>query len=526
MGNTEKRKRKRINTETRTERRTRTKRRTRTRTKRKAASRRRQELPFHLGLLVEESFMREMNIKRSKLAWRKGKMYIKGSCPLRLASLLLRQRTQNLCRSWTGGSEMKRRVRKVSRGRDFQLSGKELKNQTGWASKFSEIWLTRKRTRRKDLITIRWTRRRSGVNILELMQYLPALLWQKAILKVFPDHWKKTLGRRERKNRNLRNDVMTNQERKIRIKKGKSRVMESRKTRKKRRKGKRKRRIKVSTRKAGKINQKTIIRTISLCVVTINFRLFPRKTVLVQPPRELPKSERTLKLMVSCMGVGRAASDVKAESKEHKLNGSIEGQPLFGVKAKASSVIPGADQIAEASKKSLFSVKARTSSVVPRADQIAETSKEPLFSVKAKATPIPGADQIAETSKEPLFNVKAKSSSVIPGADHVAEASKKPSFSVKAKASPVIPGADQIAETSKKPPHPDSKYLSQILSVPKVDDWSGYDDQEWLLSGSKRTRPKSAETCLDEVSQEHCVWSEALQIDSADVCALPYVIPY
>ncbi|XP_059318331.1 uncharacterized protein LOC132068680 [Lycium ferocissimum] len=126
---------------------------------------------------------------------------------------------------------------------------------------------------------------------------------------------------------------------------------------------------------------------------------------------------------------------------------------------------------------------------------------------------------------QPLFSVKAKAPSPIPGADQIAEASKKPLFSVKAKASSVIPGADQIAEASKRPPHPDSKYLSQILTIPKMDDWSGFDDQEWL-SGSKRTPAKDAEMCPDEVNKEHCVWSEALQIDSADICALPYVIPY
>ncbi|KAK4353961.1 hypothetical protein RND71_026155 [Anisodus tanguticus] len=139
------------------------------------------------------------------------------------------------------------------------------------------------------------------------------------------------------------------------------------------------------------------------------------------------------------------ATDTKVENKEHKLNGSIEGQPLFSVKAKV--------------------------------------------------------------------------------ADQIAEASKKPPVSVKARASSVIPGADQIAEASKRP-HPDSKFLSQILSVPKMDDWSGFDDQEWLLSGSKRTPAKDAEMRPDEVDTEYCVWSEALQIDSADVCALPYVIPY
>ncbi|RVW21428.1 hypothetical protein CK203_108813 [Vitis vinifera] len=37
-------------------------------------------------------------------------------------------------------------------------------------------------------------------------------------------------------------------------------------------------------------------------------------------------------------------------------------------------------------------------------------------------------------------------------------------------------------EASAKQPHPDSKYLSQILSVPKIEECSNFDDQEWLFS--------------------------------------------
>ncbi|XP_055813571.1 uncharacterized protein LOC129883046 [Solanum dulcamara] len=94
----------------------------------------------------------------------------------------------------------------------------------------------------------------------------------------------------------------------------------------------------------------------------------------------------------------------------------------------------------------------------------------------------------------------------------------------KPKTSSMSPGADHIAETSKRPPHPDSKYLNQILSVPKMDEWSGFDDQEWLF-GSKSTLVRKPDVCLDEV-KDHRVWSEALRIESADVYALPYVIPY
>ncbi|CAN4104597.1 unnamed protein product [Withania somnifera] len=103
--------------------------------------------------------------------------------------------------------------------------------------------------------------------------------------------------------------------------------------------------------------------------------------------------------------------------------------------------------------------------------------------------------------------------------------SKPKALSVsKPKASSMSAGADHIAEASKRPPHSDSKYLNQMLSVPKMEKWSGFNDEEWL-SGGKSTHVRNPEICLDEVKY-HRVWSEALQIDSADVCALPYVIPY
>ncbi|XP_076916651.1 uncharacterized protein LOC143576447 [Bidens hawaiensis] len=74
----------------------------------------------------------------------------------------------------------------------------------------------------------------------------------------------------------------------------------------------------------------------------------------------------------------------------------------------------------------------------------------------------------------------------------------------------------------KKPPHPDTKYLTQILSVPKPDPWSGFDDQEWLYS--RKAGPASKKLPVNEPEVQ--VWSEAKRIESVDVCALPYVIPY
>ncbi|XWS35175.1 hypothetical protein CRYUN_Cryun21dG0103400 [Craigia yunnanensis] len=84
--------------------------------------------------------------------------------------------------------------------------------------------------------------------------------------------------------------------------------------------------------------------------------------------------------------------------------------------------------------------------------------------------------------------------------------------------------ASQI-DVSTKPPHPDFKYLSQVLSVPKMEEWSDFDNQEWLVHSneSQSKKPKVGFSEIDEAPQ---VWAEALQIESADVYALPYVIPY
>ncbi|XP_038991099.1 nipped-B-like protein B [Hibiscus syriacus] len=83
----------------------------------------------------------------------------------------------------------------------------------------------------------------------------------------------------------------------------------------------------------------------------------------------------------------------------------------------------------------------------------------------------------------------------------------------------------QIDEVSTKPPHPDSKYLSQVLTVPKMEEWSDFDEQLWLFQNteSQSKKPKVGFSEIDEPPQ---VWAEALQIDSVDVYALPYVIPY
>ncbi|KAK1381175.1 myb-like protein X [Heracleum sosnowskyi] len=91
------------------------------------------------------------------------------------------------------------------------------------------------------------------------------------------------------------------------------------------------------------------------------------------------------------------------------------------------------------------------------------------------------------------------------------------------KPSPVI--SEQIADALRKPPHPDMKYLSKVLSVPRMDEWSEVDDQEWLFNNKDSLLNKSKLDSV-EVKQGQQVWAETLRIESADVFALPYVIPY
>ncbi|KAJ6860346.1 DNA ligase 1-like isoform X1 [Populus alba x Populus x berolinensis] len=84
---------------------------------------------------------------------------------------------------------------------------------------------------------------------------------------------------------------------------------------------------------------------------------------------------------------------------------------------------------------------------------------------------------------------------------------------------------DEIAEVFRKQPHPDSKYLPDVLTVPKMEHWSDFEDQEWLFQStcSQTMKPQVEVSVVDEKRE---VWSEALQIEATDVYALPYVIPY
>lgn len=120
---------------------------------------------------------------------------------------------------------------------------------------------------------------------------------------------------------------------------------------------------------------------------------------------------------------------------------------------------------------------------------------------------------------------KPKPSAATVASHQIAEASKVPRHESHStnKALKVPNIEDLMAEASRRPPHPDSRYLAEVLTVPKMD-WSEHDDQDWLFRKAGPAVDHNVGSVWD--MEDRQVWSEAVHIESADVCALPYVIPY
>ncbi|XP_073003611.1 uncharacterized protein [Typha latifolia] len=122
-------------------------------------------------------------------------------------------------------------------------------------------------------------------------------------------------------------------------------------------------------------------------------------------------------------------------------------------------------------------------------------------------------DAIFNVKAEKLLDNKEKKTNGIPEA-------QRPPAELRLPVSAVASGNGEV---SMRPPHPDSKYLTQVYSVPKMEEWPEPDDQEWLfIRGQLRPKPES-KLEPDGIPQ---VWDEALHVESADVIALPYVIPF
>lgn len=92
---------------------------------------------------------------------------------------------------------------------------------------------------------------------------------------------------------------------------------------------------------------------------------------------------------------------------------------------------------------------------------------------------------------------------------------------------PSARGPLENGDVSLKLPHPDSKYLHQIYTVPKMEAWSEADDLDWLFEcRDSQQKPKTTKHEAENVPAFQ-VWAEATRIDdSADAFALPYVVPF
>lgn len=93
---------------------------------------------------------------------------------------------------------------------------------------------------------------------------------------------------------------------------------------------------------------------------------------------------------------------------------------------------------------------------------------------------------------------------------------------------PSVKGKENGEASAKKRPHSDLKYLDQILNVPKREELHEVDDdeQEWLFGQSGMKLLKKQRIDSTTSSDETQVWNQALRIESADIVALPYVVPF
>ncbi|XP_072971392.1 uncharacterized protein [Typha angustifolia] len=88
---------------------------------------------------------------------------------------------------------------------------------------------------------------------------------------------------------------------------------------------------------------------------------------------------------------------------------------------------------------------------------------------------------------------------------------------------PVSVAANENGDVFAKPSLLDSKYLRQVYSVPNMEVWSEYENEDWLFNSSNFSTKPTEKFEEDETFQ---VWAQALRIESADVFALPYVTPF
>ncbi|CAN0875252.1 hypothetical protein LINGRAHAP2_LOCUS10720 [Linum grandiflorum] len=232
------------------------------------------------------------------------------------------------------------------------------------------------------------------------------------------------------------------------------------------------------------------------------------KNILKTPELDRPEKRKNVDLILS-------PDVLKSVLSPEKVSGSdLEGS-LRKRKDSDTNGIPGADEV----RPSKLPRPASSSHQLPYG-RILEALQSPISS-ESLSIPQGGVNNgKLESKKQVIAGIIDSQHLSVSSTQSPAVSSKNPS--------PARPQLVQIRETPRRPPsHPDVKYLSKILMVPKMEEWSEINDQEWLFSRRdnecEKARVASATAKVDEPRQ---VWSEAVRIESVDMAALPYVVPF
>lgn len=250
----------------------------------------------------------------------------------------------------------------------------------------------------------------------------------------------------------------------------------------------------------------------------------------------------------------QAPNHVKAEIKERKLNGTIDVR--LPRRPSPATTYPDQNKAAQGSRMSSpATAYVDHKAEAPRlrmpspakayADPKAETQQlrrpSPANSIadhkaEARQLRMPSPATVYADQKTVAQHLR-RSSPASPSADQKTEAKpvgmlSPPTVSAiqrtevqpVSRPSPTTLFEHQKAEVSKRPEHPDAKHLSQVLAVPKPAELSEDNDQDWLFSSSSRSGNMKTVNPGDQETPQ--VWAEAVRIESADIVALPYVIPF
>ncbi|VFQ64630.1 unnamed protein product [Cuscuta campestris] len=250
---------------------------------------------------------------------------------------------------------------------------------------------------------------------------------------------------------------------------------------------------------------------------------------IAETPRKSPQGDPTAETSRRTLHVDQISETLGKPPRTDQIAENLGKPPYYDQFAETLGKPPYHDQFAETLGKPPEANRiAETPGKPPEAKRIADTLWKPPEAnqiVETLRKP-PEADQIAETlRKPPEADRIAEALCKPPEADQIVEASRKPPrVDQSAETSKKLRHPNSVVESSKKSPHPDTKYLSQILTVPKIEELIDCDDDdnEWLF-GTKKPSVRKPGVGPNEELQ---VWSEARHLESADIYALPYVIPY